>query len=82
MNTNFSEVMEKLKTEHFENLKQMPLPPGAEDFLKAKILEQDVDTITFMLKLSWVFGAQAGQQAVAQAEYLEQMQQRKPRIEA
>ncbi len=81
MEQNFSEIMKQLKAQHAENLQQMPLPPGVEDFLKAKILEQDVETVTFMLKLAWVFGAQAGQQAVAQAQVLE-TQPRKKRIEA
>ncbi len=81
MNQNFSEVIEKLKIEHAENLAQMPLPLGAEEFLKTKIFEQDSETVVFMLKLAWVFGAQAGQQAVAQAQMLEQMPQRR-RVEA
>jgi hypothetical protein len=81
MNQDFSAIIEQLKTEHADNLAQMPLPMGAEDFLKKKILEQDTDTITFMLKLAWVFGAQAGQQAVAQAQLLEN-QPRQRRVEA
>ncbi len=81
MNQNFSEIIEKLKIEHAENLAQMPLPMGAEEFLKTKIFEQDSETVVFMLKLAWVFGAQAGQQAVTQAQILEQMPQRR-RVEA
>ena len=78
---NFSEIIEKLKIEHAENLAQMPLPLGAEEFLKTKIFEQDSETVVFMLKLAWVFGAQAGQQAVTQAQMLEQQPQRR-RVEA
>ena len=82
MNEDFAKVMEQLKSQHASELANMPLPNGVEDFVRGKLLEQDLETILFMLKLSWVFGAQAGQQAVAQAQAFEAMQQRKPRIEA
>jgi hypothetical protein len=82
MNQNFSDVMKQLKSQHEENLKQMPLPDGVEDFLKAKMLEQDSETIVFMMKLAWVFGAQAGQHAVAQAQMLESQPPQKRRVEA
>jgi hypothetical protein len=81
MNDNFAQIIEQLKTQHAAELEQMPLPPGAAEFLKQKILEQDEVTLQFMLKLAWVFGAQAGQQAVVQAQRLE-TQTRKPRIQA
>ena len=81
MNQEFSAMIEQLKAEHAENLAQMPLPMGAEAFLQKKILEQDSETITFMLKLAWVFGAQAGQQAVAQTQLLEK-EPRHRRVEA
>jgi hypothetical protein len=81
MNQDFAEIITQLKTQHASDLEQMPLPPGAAEFLKQKILEQDVPTVEFMLKLAWVFGAQAGQQAVAQAQWLE-TQPKKPRIQA
>jgi hypothetical protein len=81
MAQDFAQIMAQLKTQHGTELEQMPLPPGAAEFLKQKMLEQDVETVQFMLKLAWVFGAQAGQQAVAQAQWLE-TQPKKPRIQA
>jgi hypothetical protein len=81
MNDNFAQVIEQLKSQHASELEQMPLPPGAAEFLKQKMLEQDVETVQFMLKMAWVMGAQAGQQAVAQAQWLEN-QPHKPRIVA
>ncbi|MFN3266205.1 MAG: DdrH [Deinococcales bacterium] len=81
MNQDFAAIIEQLKKQHATELEKMPLPLGAAEFLAQKILEQDVETVQFMLKLAWIFGAQAGQQAVVQAQWLES-QQRKPRIEA
>jgi hypothetical protein len=79
----FEQVMEQMKAQHAEQLKEMPLPPGVEEYLRARIDLGDADTVTFMLKLAWVFGAQAGQAAILQAQ---QMQQNPPpqkrRIEA
>lgn len=79
----FEQVMEQMKAQHAEQLKDMPLPPGVEEYLQARVKMNDAETVTFMLKLAWVFGAQAGQAAVLQAQ---QMQNNPPvqkrRIEA
>ena len=77
----FEQVIEQMKTQHAENLKAMPLPPGAEEYLRGRIALGDADTVTFMVKLAWVFGAQAGQAAVMQAQQVE-AQPQKRRIEA
>ena len=77
----FKEVIEQMKTQHAQNLKEMPLPPGAEEYLRSRIALGDVETVTFMVKLAWVFGAQAGQAAVMQAQQVE-AQPQKRRIEA
>lgn len=78
----FKDVIEQMKTQHAENLKAMPLPPGAEEYLRARIALGDADTVTFMVKLAWVFGAQAGQAAVMQAQQVEAQPQQKRRIQA
>ncbi len=78
---NFETMMQELKAQHSEALSHMALPPGVEEFLQGRIREADTETITFMLKLAWVFGAQAGHQAVTQVAQTEQMPQRK-RVEA
>jgi hypothetical protein len=77
----FENMMQELKAQHSDALSQMALPPGVEEFLQARIREGDTETITFMLKLAWVFGAQAGHQALIQAAQTEQAPQRK-RVEA
>ena len=77
----FKDVIEQMKTQHAQNLKEMPLPPGAEEYLRSSIALGDVDTVTFMVKLAWVFGAQAGQAAVMQAQQVA-AQPQKRRIEA
>ena len=77
----FKDVIEQMKTQHAENLKAMPLPPGAEEYLRSRIALGDAETVTFMVKLAWVFGAQAGQAAVMQAQQVE-AQPQKRRIQA
>ena len=77
----FEQVIEQMKTQHAQNLKGMPLPPGAEEYLRSRIALGDVETVTFMVKLAWVFGAQAGQAAMTQAQQVESQPQKR-RIEA
>ena len=77
----FEQVIEQMKTQHAQNLKEMPLPPGAEEYLRSRIALGDVETVTFMVKLAWFFGAQAGQAAMTQAQQVESQPQKR-RIEA
>ncbi len=79
---NFDQVMEQMKAQHAEQLKDMPLPPGVEDYLRGRVALGDAETVTFMLKLAWVFGAQAGQAAVQQAQQMQDLPPQKRRIEA
>jgi hypothetical protein len=80
---NFEQVIEQMKAQHADQLKDMPLPPGAEDYLRARVAVGDADTLAFMVKLAWIYGAQAGQAALLHAQ---QMQTQPPvtkrRIEA
>ena len=78
---NFEQVMEQMKTQHEDQLRDMPLPPGAEEYMRAKVAQGDADTVAFMLKLAWVFGAQAGQNALLQAQQVQNVPQKR-RIEA
>ncbi len=64
----FEQVLEQMKHQYGDALAQMSLPPGVEDHLREMVLVGDVDTVVFMLKLAWVFGAQAGQAAAEQAQ--------------
>lgn len=51
---------EQVRAEHGEQMKQMPLPDGLPEHLRALMAAGDEEAITFMLKLAWQFGAQAG----------------------
>ncbi len=73
----FEQVMKQMKSEHEAALKEMPLPLGVEDYFRARVADGDADTTLFMLKLAWVFGAQAGQAAAAQAEQVMKQPQRR-----
>ena len=75
-----AQFIEQMKAQHSESLKDMQMPPGVEDYLRERIALGDVETIVFMHKLAWVFGVQAGQASVLQAQA--GAQNPKPRIEA
>ncbi len=77
----FEQIMDQMKAQYEENLKEMALPPGVEDHLRKMVTQGDTETVVFMLKLAWVFGAQAGQAAATQALQTES-QPTKRRIEA
>jgi hypothetical protein len=77
----FEQIMQQMKAQYEENLKEMVLPPGVEDHLRKMVSQGDSETVVFMLKLAWVFGAQAGQAAATQALQADS-QPTKRRIEA
>ena len=39
---NFEQVMEQMKTQHEDQLRDMPLPPGAEEYMRAKVAQGDM----------------------------------------
>lgn len=77
----FEQIMQQMKAQYEENLKDMALPPGVEDHLKKMVTQGDSETVVFMLKLAWVFGAQAGQAAAIQS-LQNDAEPKKRRIEA
>ncbi|WP_425145389.1 DdrH [Deinococcus sp.] len=60
MSNPYAEWFEQIRAEYGEQLGQMPLPNGLPEHLHALIMSRDEEAITFMLKLAWQFGAQAG----------------------
>ena len=68
MTPEFREVMEKLRAQYGEALRDMPLPDGVPEYVQELISQGDTETLLLMLKLSWVFGAQAGQAGQAQIQ--------------
>lgn len=68
MTLEFREAMERLKAQYGEALRDMPLPEGVPEYVQELMQSGDRDTLLLMLKLSWVFGAQAGQASQTQAQ--------------
>jgi|GEM_PF-2526433 len=66
MNSQFDPILEQLKEQYRDQLEQMPLPEGVPEHVAELVSAGKVDDLIFMLKLSWMFGAQAGVAAVQQ----------------
>jgi hypothetical protein len=60
MNPEFEAAFAQMRAQYEESLREMPLPPGAEEHLRERVAAGDSETLLFMLKLAWVFGAQNG----------------------
>ena len=65
---NVEQFIEQMKAQHGESLKDMPMPPGIEDYIRERVKLGDFETVVFMQKLAWVFGVQAGQASVLQQQ--------------
>lgn len=59
----FEAVFQQMRLQYEDSLRGMALPPGVEEQVRARIAEGDHEGLVFMLKLAWVFGAQAGHAA-------------------
>lgn len=59
-------MFQQMRSQYQESLDEMGLPPGVEDHLRQAVAQGDAQTVIFMLKLAWVFGAQAGHAAAVQ----------------
>ncbi len=68
MKNPYAEWFEQIRAEHGEQMRQLPLPDGLPEHLHALVEARDEDAITFMLKLAWQFGAQAGYAAGVQQQ--------------
>ncbi|GGR08663.1 DdrH [Deinococcus ruber] len=60
MSNPYAEWFEQIRAEYGDQLREMPLPNGLPEHLHALIEAHDEEAISFMLKLAWQFGAQAG----------------------
>jgi hypothetical protein len=63
----FERIMQEMRAQYGEALRTMALPPGVEEHLRARVAVGDADEALLMLKLAWIFGAQAGHAAAEQA---------------
>jgi hypothetical protein len=72
--------IERMKHHNGEEIRGVPFPVGVDAYMRDRVLAGDVETVSFMHRLAWMFGVQVGQAA-------SQMQQQQPspgkkRIEA
>jgi hypothetical protein len=72
-NPDFDRFLEQMKQHYAAQLAQMPLPEGVPEHVQKLIEQGDLESVLFLLKLSWVLGAQAG--ATAQVEQVERLEQ-------
>ena len=52
--------LEEMRKRHGREIEVMNLPDGTREYLLERMQRGDVETITFMLKLSYLMGVQAG----------------------
>ncbi|HEX2864722.1 MAG TPA: DdrH [Deinococcales bacterium] len=64
----FEAMLQQMREQYQDALEGMALPPGVEDHVRKAVASGDPETIVFMLKLAWVFGAQAGHAAAEQSK--------------
>jgi hypothetical protein len=57
----------QMKDNHAKEVAAIDLPPGMNDYVQERILEGDLETIVFMMKLGYIMGLQTGV-AVGQEE--------------
>ena len=68
MDSDFSEIMQQLREQYSAQLAHMPLPEGVPEHVAELIRQGDTEGLLLMLKLSWMFGAQAGHAAARQPQ--------------
>ena len=66
MTNPYAEWFERLRAEYGEQLRSMPLPEGLPEHLRDLMARGDDESILFMIKLAWQFGAQVGYAAATQ----------------
>lgn len=52
--------LEEMKKRHQDEIDAIQLPDGTQEFLQERIRNNDLDTLTFMLKLAYLMGLQTG----------------------
>jgi hypothetical protein len=60
--------LEQMKARHGEQIDAIELPEGTRAYLAERAAEEDVETLTFMLKLGYLMGLQTGYAAGAAGE--------------
>ncbi|MBB6099807.1 hypothetical protein HNR42_003265 [Deinobacterium chartae] len=70
MNSDFSEIMRQLREQYGAQLAHMPLPEGVPEHVAELVSQGDVEGLILMIKLSWMFGAQAGHAAAHHTQVL------------
>jgi hypothetical protein len=79
----FEEVktfIERMKEVNGTEVRNVPFPPGVDEYMRDRVLAGDIETVSFMHRLAWMFGVQVGQ-ASAQFQN-QQIPAQKRKVEA
>jgi hypothetical protein len=52
--------LQEMRERHQEEIDAIYLPEGTVEYLRERVQEGDIETLTFMLKLSYLMGLQTG----------------------
>ena len=55
--------IERMKQHNLEEVKSVQFPVGVDAYMRDRVLAGDVETVSFMHRLAWMFGVQVGQAA-------------------
>jgi hypothetical protein len=69
MNGDFEALMHRLREQYWDQLENFYLPEGLAEHVAKAMDERDTAQLLFMLKLAWLFGAQAGQAASEEPDW-------------
>lgn len=62
-----AKFLQEMQERHQSEIDAIYLPEGTVEYLRERVQESDIETLTFMLKLSYLMGLQTGY-AVYEAE--------------
>jgi hypothetical protein len=53
--------IERMKESNGAEVQGVQFPPGVDEYMRDRVLAGDIETVSFMHRLAWVFGVQVGQ---------------------
>jgi erythromycin esterase-like protein len=71
--------IERMKEHNGEEIRGVQFPVGVDAYMRDRVLAGDIETVSFMHRLAWMFGVQVGQAA---SQMQQQPNPSKKRIEA
>jgi hypothetical protein len=74
--------IERMKQLHGDEVRGVQFPEGVDEYMRDRVLAGDLETVSFMHRLAWIFGMQTGQAALLAQQEREAEAPVKKRIEA